>query len=102
MVRAGIYGEDETTALEKGLAIIGFKDVNDVSKIKTRDDIIAILKEAFPDDNESRIMNLARQFYSFVHKIEINDLNGHGHFCPPSMAGVVTLFIIMQIKYCYE
>ncbi len=74
LVRAGKYGEDEAIALEKGLAIIGFKLVKDASKTKTRDEIIAALKEALPDAVDSRINNLAGQFYSFVHKIQINDL----------------------------
>lgn len=74
LVRAGKYGEDETSALENGLAIIGFKLIKDASDTKTREDIIALLKKALPDDTESRITNLAAQFYSFVHKIQKNDL----------------------------
>jgi hypothetical protein len=38
LIRAGRYGQDEDLALEKNLAIIGWEELGDLSKVKSRED----------------------------------------------------------------
>ena len=45
MVRAGKHGERENLAFGKGIAIIGWQQLEDLSKIKSRDELRTLLEE---------------------------------------------------------
>lgn len=48
LVRAGKYGEDENAALEKGMAIVGWLEMPDVSGVKRpKGEILFFLKVIF-------------------------------------------------------
>ena len=74
LVRAGKHGEDEEAALEKGLAIIGWREVPDVSKVKTYEDMKTIHAETFPDWTPRAVQNQAAQLWAFAHRIERDDI----------------------------
>lgn len=74
MVRAGAHGEQENLALQKGLAVIGWDQVPDLSKVQSRDEVLAVLTEACPDDKPKRLLNQASQLWAFVGRIRHGDL----------------------------
>lgn len=44
MVRAGRHGERENLALENGIAVIGWQDLADLSKVKSKDELRKIME----------------------------------------------------------
>ncbi len=74
VVRAGRYGEREELALEKGYCFIGWNDVSDLSKFKTKEEIKEHLEEAYPDNKPGRIMNHAGQIWTFYSVIKEGDI----------------------------
>ncbi len=73
-VRAGRYGEDESTALDKGLAIIGWIDMPDIAGIKSFEEMKAKHTEVYPDKSLKANINNAAQLWAFVSKIQKGDL----------------------------
>lgn len=74
LVRAGTRGEREDTALEYGIACIGWDEIPDLSTHRSREAIEKLLRAADADAPEGRIKNHARQLYAFAHRIEDGDL----------------------------
>jgi restriction system protein len=74
LVRAGKHGGDEADALEYGLAIIGYSGVPDLSSASTFDEILAIVREAKPEDSMSRIRNWSSQLASFALRMQEGDI----------------------------
>jgi restriction system protein len=74
MVRAGTVGEREDTALEQGIACIGWDEIPDLSTHRSREAIEKLLRRAHPSASESRTKNHARQLYAFAHRIKDGDL----------------------------
>ena len=74
MVRAGKYGEREELALENGLAVIGWDELPDLSKDKSREAIRELLEESNPAASAGRVTNHAGQLFTFVNRIEEGDL----------------------------
>lgn len=73
LVRAGGHGEDEATVLDQGLAIIGFRDVPDLSQLTSPEQIARCVRESFPSDGENRVRNLAAQLRAFVLRMNVGD-----------------------------
>jgi len=61
LVRAGKHGEDENTALEKGLAIIGWAGMPDVSGVKSFEEMKQKHFEIYPDMSPNAVTNYAAQ-----------------------------------------
>lgn len=74
LVRAGRHGEDESTALENGLAILGFTAIPDLSGAMTPEDILRRVREALPGEKENRIRNLAAQLSGFILAMRDGDI----------------------------
>src|SRR5687768_9171771 len=74
VMRAGGYGEDEESALAEGRAIIGFRNVGDLSAYKHVDFIAEALKKADKAANEDRAATQARQLWAFSRQAEVNDV----------------------------
>jgi len=74
LIRAGKHGEDENTALEKGLSIIGWREMPDVSNVKSYDEMKQRHSEIYPDISPKAIINNAAQLWAFVKRIEKGDL----------------------------
>jgi len=74
LVRAGKYGEDEATALEKGIAIVGWQELPDLSNIKSYEDMKKIHREYYPDAAEKSIISNSAQMWAFVGRITKGDI----------------------------
>lgn len=72
--RAGRQGEDESDALESGLAIVGFRKVGSLEEATTREEIKASVKESFPEKSPNAIGNFAGQLNNFVLRMREGDL----------------------------
>jgi len=65
LVRAGGHGEDEENALSLGRAIIGFREVGDLSRYNDVGEVTAALRKTDKDASEARAANRARQLWAF-------------------------------------
>ena len=70
VVRAGRNGEDESTALEEGVAIIGFRGLSDLSNVVNNDEkITQIVEETYGKTSHG-----ASQLTKFLHHIKEGDI----------------------------
>jgi restriction system protein len=74
LVRAGEHGEREEEAIQKGLAIIGWEDLPDLSKVTSREDLAELMKDSYPDEKPKRLINWTGQVWAFRDRIQPNDL----------------------------
>lgn len=74
LIRAGKYGEDENAALEKGLAIIGWKNMLSVDSVKSYEEMKQRHVEAYPEMSPKAVMNNAAQLWAFLKKINVDDI----------------------------
>lgn len=74
LVRAGAHGEQEELALQKGLAVIGWDEVPDLSGVRSRDEVKDVLAVARPDDKPKSLLTQASQLWAFVGRIQQGDL----------------------------
>ena len=74
MVRAGKYGEREQMALEKNMAIAGWEELPDLSKIQTRDELANLLSDHYPDEQKRKLINWESQLWPFVKTMRIDEL----------------------------
>lgn len=74
VVRAGKDGEDEDTALDDSVAIIGFEAYADATGKREREEISKIVRAAEPDASEHQIGNFVSQFYAFTTQIVKGDI----------------------------
>jgi len=61
MVRGDKFGQQQAAALERGIAYVRFIEVGDLSGAKSREEILALCREAFPDGSEARLRNCSVQ-----------------------------------------
>ncbi|GDY34038.1 CBS domain-containing protein [Gandjariella thermophila] len=74
-VRAGREGERESVALEEGLVIAGWEEVNqDLSEIRDREQLRALLLDIYEDYSPQVIANWTGQLWRFREEIAIGDL----------------------------
>ncbi len=74
MVRAGSHGEDEQTALDNGLVTIGWNDLGDLSRVKSKDELMNLYVKAYPDEKKPKVANAVGQIWSFLDRIKTDDL----------------------------
>lgn len=74
LARAGRYGQDEDLALSKNLAIIGWEDLPDLTEVKTREELEAVVRQTFPDAKPKTVANWIGQLWAFRNRIQIDDL----------------------------
>ncbi len=74
LIRAGRHGEDESTALEKGMAVVGWKDLPDVSAVESYEKMKKIYSGVYPENSSKSVSNLSGQVWSFLRRIEIGDI----------------------------
>lgn len=74
IARAGRYGERESQALDEGRAFIGWGDLGDLSEAKTRDDVLELITETYPDAKSGTAKNHAGQVFNFVNTMAVGDL----------------------------
>lgn len=74
LARAGSNGEDETYALDHGLAIIGFREEPSLASAKDYHAILEIVKAAEPTLKPRAAGNYAGQLWAFVLAMKPGDL----------------------------
>lgn len=74
LVRAGKSGEDEETALENHLAIIGFERVPSLERAKDWDGIFAEVKSHMSEAKPRAIPNIAGQLWAFSIAMKVGDI----------------------------
>ena len=73
LVRAGGHGEDEETALNAGLAIVGFRDAPDLNRFDSAEAIARALRERDATAPPMRSTNRSRQLWAFKSGIQLGD-----------------------------
>jgi restriction system protein len=73
-VRAGRYGEQEPTCLDEGLVTIGWNDLPDLKKFKTRDDLFDKYQKIYQDSSNVKTGINVGQVWRFANEIAIGDL----------------------------
>ncbi|QCI67732.1 restriction endonuclease [Phreatobacter stygius] len=74
VVRSGRYGERETLALDNGVAVIGWEEMPDLSTLKVREDLRAVLNRSFPTASSKTLTNWESQLWPFAHVMQVGDL----------------------------
>lgn len=74
IVRAGRNGERELDAIQQSKLMLGFNEVNDLTKLNDRKAILTHLDEVMPDASANRRRNFAAQLNQFANIMEIGDL----------------------------
>ena len=63
LVRAGKDGEDEASSLESSRAIVGFRELPDLTAVTDWDEFRSVVATTFPSASQNRVGNLAGQLY---------------------------------------
>lgn len=74
VVRAGKQGENEHWNLAHGFASVGWIEVGDLSACRSREDVRALVDEAYPADPPTRQANVAGQLWAFRGSVAPGDL----------------------------
>ncbi len=74
LVRAGSRGEQETLALEKEVAVIGWDELGDLSHISSKDALLDLLRSTYPNAKEGTLRNWRSQIWIFLHEMQEGDL----------------------------
>lgn len=74
VVRAGKYGEQEETAVEKTLVCHAWNELPDYSYCKTKDELRKLYKDTYPHESEKTAVVGLGQVWRFAHEIEKGDL----------------------------
>jgi restriction system protein len=74
LVRAGRHGEGEGVALQQNLAVIGWRELPDLSGITARDELAALLRSVYPNAAPKKLSNWESQIWPFIQVIAPGDL----------------------------
>jgi len=74
MVRAGRHGEQEDAALREGMVTIGWKDIPNLSGIKTKEELEKVYVKTYPDAKKNTVANEVGQIWTFMSRIKKGDL----------------------------
>lgn len=74
LVRADKHGEQEESALENNIVVIGWNDLPDLSKINTKEDLEKLYIETYGPQKKMHLSNVVGQIWSFLRKINKGDL----------------------------
>lgn len=74
VVRGGRRGQHEQYNLEHSLTTVGWPEVGDLSGCQSRDDVHALLAQAYPEYKDKRVANIASQLWSVRGRIQPGDL----------------------------
>lgn len=73
VAKGGAYGEDEDSALENGLSVIGFKEVGSLENAVSYEEVLKIVESAYPDGKHKTCVHYATQLWTFIHGMEEGD-----------------------------
>jgi restriction system protein len=74
MVRAGKYGEQEDAALKEGVVTIGWKDLPDLSGVKSKEELEKLYLKTYPDAKKMQAVNEVAQLWTFISRMKKGDL----------------------------
>ncbi|MBN2037295.1 MAG: restriction endonuclease [Chitinispirillaceae bacterium] len=74
LVRAGGHGEQEQEALDNSVVTIGWDDFDDLSNIKSREELSELYLKLNPDSKKMQVANAVGQIWRFVREIQKGDL----------------------------
>lgn len=74
LVRAGQHGEREDIALNNNVAAIGWVDMPDMSRIKSKDELRNLYAKIYPDKKKNAASNHVGQLWTLLKRIEVGDL----------------------------
>lgn len=74
LVRAGEHGERQDYALESNVAVIGWNDVPDLSKVSNKKELRDVLTRTYPGAPAARLRNWCGQLWAFVRRMQRDDL----------------------------
>ena len=74
LIRAGKQGQFETFAFENNVAVIGWEELTDLAGVPSREDLIALLERAYPDNKPKTIINWTSQIWPFLSEMRTGDL----------------------------
>lgn len=74
VARAGRYGEQESYALENGVALVAWDDLPDLREVAEREKLLPLIRECYPDEGEGTLKNWESQLWAFSKRIEVGDL----------------------------
>ncbi len=73
-LRGGRDGVFESLALAKGLSIIGFAELPDLSEVKSQDELRTLIEASYPNRPQAAISNFTGRLWSFRERMEKGDL----------------------------
>ncbi|MGQ9673993.1 MAG: restriction endonuclease [Candidatus Aminicenantales bacterium] len=59
---------------KKKVVAIGWKELEDLSHIANRKELLDVLRKAYPQEKEKTLLNWRSQIWPFVHQMQIGDL----------------------------
>jgi restriction system protein len=74
LVRAGRHGEQEQGALDNNVVTIGWNKFNDLSKIKSREELTRLYLKLNPGSKKMKAANEVGQIWRFIQEIQKGDL----------------------------
>jgi len=74
LVRGGKDGQDEVTALDRDLAIIGFIDFPNLTNARTYENVLQLVRDANPELKPRAAGNYAGQLWAFTIAMQPGDL----------------------------
>ncbi len=73
-VKAGKYGEQEQVCLSQGLITVGWNDLPDLKKYKTREELVADYQKVYQESSNVKSGINAGQLWRFANEIQQNDI----------------------------
>lgn len=74
LVRAGKNGERQDLALKEGLAVIGWEELPDLSKVSSKEDLEKLHRATYPDAKTNTMRNHIGQIWAFASRMQLGDL----------------------------
>lgn len=74
LVRAGSRGEWEDFALSTGVAVIGWPELPDMTRVQSPAELREMLARTYPDRKQKTLINWQSQIWPFIHEISVGDL----------------------------
>ncbi len=71
--KGGKRGERESRFIENNVIAIGFGLLADLSKVKSKEELISLYEMVWPDASEGRKRNHIGQIYAFLRNVKIGD-----------------------------
>lgn len=73
-VRAGKYGEQEQTCVDKSVITIGWNELPDLSAFKSRDELFTFYQRLYEEPNNMKAGKNVGQIWRFANEIAIGDI----------------------------